>query len=163
MEKPRKIEKDLVASFDYTLRDPDGTVLDTSDGGEPLSYLHGAGNIIPGLENELSGRETGDTFEAVIEPKDAYGVYTDDLVFNVTKDEFDDPDEVEEGLRFQADISGELRLCTVSKIDGNNVEVDANHPLAGVTLRFDVTVRGVRKATPEEIEHGHVHDGHHHH
>ena len=158
-----KIEKDLVASFDYTLKGEDGSVLDTSDGGEPLSYLHGSGNIIPGLENELTGRDAGDTFLATIEPKEAYGEYTDELVFSVTKDKFDDPKEVEEGLHFQAEISGELRLCTVSKIDGDNAEVNANHPLAGMTLHFEVTVRNVREAAAEEIEHGHVHDGHHHH
>ena len=163
MGENMKIEKDLVASFDYTLKDEDGSVLDTSDGGEPLSYLHGAGNIISGLENKLLGREAGDTFLATIEPKDAYGVYTDDLVFSVTKDKFDDPGEVEEGLHFQAEISGDLRLCTVSKIDGENVEVNANHPLASMTLHFEVSVRDVREATAEEIEHGHVHNGNHHH
>jgi FKBP-type peptidyl-prolyl cis-trans isomerase SlyD len=157
-----KIEKDLVASFDYTLKDDEGALLDTSDGGEPLSYLHGAGNIIPGLESELNGHETGDSFSASIEPADAYGVYSNDMVFTVTKDKFDDPDQIEEGVRFQAEISGELKICTVSKIEGEEVEIDANHPLAGMKLHFDVTVRDVREATPEELDHGHVHDGHHH-
>ncbi|MBN1686207.1 MAG: peptidylprolyl isomerase [Spirochaetales bacterium] len=157
-----KIEKDLVASFDYTLKDDEGTMLDTSDGKEPLSYLHGAGNIISGLENELSGHEAGDSFSAVIEPEDAYGVYSDEMVFTVTRDKFDDPDQVEEGLRFQAQIGGEPRLCTVSKVDGEDVQIDANHPLAGMKLHFDVTVRDVREATAQELEHGHVHEAHHH-
>jgi FKBP-type peptidyl-prolyl cis-trans isomerase SlyD len=100
---------------------------------------------------------------ATIEPKDAYGVYTDDLVFSVTKDKFDDPNEIEEGIHFQAEISGDLRLCTVMKISGDNVEVNANHPLAGMTRHFEVTVRDVREAISEEIEHGHVHDGDHRH
>ena len=157
-----KIDKEAVASIDYTLKDDDGSVLDTSDGGEPLMYLHGAGNIIPGLEEELTGRVSGDTFTASIEPKDAYGEYNDEMIFSVTKDQFADPGEVAEGLHFQAEISGEPRLCTVTKIDGENVEVNANHPLAGMTLHFEVTVRDVREATPEEIEHGHVHSGDHH-
>jgi len=158
-----KIGKEIVASIDYTLKNDEGTVLDTSEGGEPLSYLHGAGNIIPGLEKELSGREAGDTFTATIDPIDGYGEYADDLVFSVTKDQFDNSEDVKEGLLFQAEISGEARLCTVSKIDGEKVEVDANHPLSGMTLHFEITVCGVREATAEEIEHGHVHDGHHHH
>ena len=157
-----KIEKNSVASFDYTLKDDEGSVLDTSDGREPLAYLHGAGNIIPGLENELQGREVGDSFSTSIEPKDAYGEYSDELIFVVTKDKFSDPDQVEEGLRFQAEVGGEARLCTVSKIDGEEVEVNANHPLAGMALHFDVTVRDIREATTDEIEHGHVHEGHHH-
>jgi FKBP-type peptidyl-prolyl cis-trans isomerase SlyD len=157
------IDKNLVASFDYTLKDESGSVLDTSDGGEPLSYLHGAGNIIPGLESELAGRKVGDTFSATIEPEHAYGEYSDDLIFTVAKDQFDDPAEVEEGMLFQAEISGDPKLCTVMKIEGKNVEVNANHPLAGMTLYFNVTVRDVREATPEEIEHGHTHDGHHDH
>ena len=157
-----KIEKNSVASFDYTLKDDEGTVLDTSDGSEPLSYLHGAGNIIPGLENELHGREEGDSFSADIGPEDAYGTYSDEMVFTVTKDKFSDPDQIEEGVQFQAEISGEPKICTVSEIDGENITVDANHPLAGMTLHFDVTVRNIREATSEELEHGHVHDGEHH-
>ena len=155
-----RIEKDLVVSFDYTLKDDEGRVLDTSDGSKPLSYLHGSGHIIPGLESELLGREEEDSFTTAVEPKDAYGVYSDELVFTVTKDKFTDPGQVEEGLRFQAEIAGEPRVCTVSKIEGENVEINANHPLAGMTLHFDVTVCDVREATPEEIEHGHVHEEH---
>lgn len=158
-----KIDKEAVASIDYTLTDDNGSVLDTSDGGEPLSYLHGAGNIIPGLEEELAGRVAGDAFTATIEPKDAYGDYNDELIFSVTKDQFDDPGELAEGLHFQAEIAGEPRLCTVAKIEGDKVEVNANHPLTGMTLHFEITVREVREATSEEIEHGHVHDGERHH
>ena len=153
-----KIENDLVASFDYTLKDDKGAVLDTSEGREPLSYLHGAGNIIPGLENELQGRREGDNFTADIGPEDAYGTYSDEMIFSVTKDKFDDPGQVTQGLQFQAEINGKPRICTVSKIDGEDVEIDANHPLAGMTLHFDVTVRDVRKATSEELDHGHVHE-----
>jgi FKBP-type peptidyl-prolyl cis-trans isomerase SlyD len=153
-----KIENDLVASIDYTLKDDKGTVLDTSDGREPLSYLHGAGNIIPGLENELQGREEGESFSAEIDPENAYGTYTDTMIFSVTKDKFDDPSQVQQGLQFQAEINGQPRICTVSQIDGEDVEIDANHPLAGMTLHFDVTVRDVREPTAEELDHGHVHE-----
>ena len=153
-----KIENETVASFDYTLTDDEGTVLDTSEGRSPLSYLHGAGNIIPGLENELHGREAGDSFSADIEPEDAYGTYSDEMVFTVTKDKFDAPGKIAEGVTFQAQINGEQRICTVSKIEGNDVEVDANHPLAGKTLHSEVTVRDVREATSEELDHGHVHE-----
>ena len=154
-----KIEKDLVASIEYTLKNDDGTVLDTSDGREPLSYLHGSGNIIPGLENELLGKEAGDSFSANIAPEDAYGAYEDKMVFSVKKEKFDDPSQIEEVVRFQAEIDGVPRICTVASVKGEDVEVDANHPLAGMTLHFDVTVCNVREATAEEIEHGHVHEG----
>lgn len=152
-----KIENNAVATFDYTLKDEAGKVLDTSDGREPLSYLHGAGNIIPGLENELQGHEAGDSFTTEIGPEDAYGEYSDEMVFSVTKDKFQNPEQIEEGIRFQAEINGEPRICTVAGVEGESVEVDANHPLAGMNLHFDVTVREVREATAEELEHGHVH------
>ena len=122
--------------------------------------MHGSGNIIPGLESELQGRQPGDSFSAEIAPEDAYGTYSDEMVFTVTKDKFQDPDQIEEGVRFQAEINGAARICTVSSIEGDNVEVDANHPLAGMTLHFDVTVRDVREATAEELQHGHAHEEH---
>ena len=159
-----RIEKNLVATIDYTLTDESGQVLDTSDGAEPLKYLHGNGNLIAGLEKELEGKEPGDSLKTVIEPAEAYGEYNEKLVFTVEKDKFDEPDELEIGTHFQADIDGEIRFCTVMDLTEEKVEVNANHPLSGMTLSFDVTVQEVRAATEEELEHGHVHgDGGHHH
>ena len=159
-----KIGKDLVATIDYTLTNDDGEILDSSDGGDPLAYVHGNGNLVPGLEDELVGKEPGDSVKAVISPEDGYGTYSEELVFTVEKDRFDDPKELEVGMVFQAEISGDTKICTIDEMSGENVKVNANHPLAGITLHFDVTVRSVREATAEELEHGHVHgDGGHHH
>ena len=159
-----KITKDLVAAIDYSLTDDSGEVLDASDADEPLAYIHGGGSLIPGLERELEGREAGDSFNAVVEPADAYGIRDESLIFTTKKKRFDDPDELAVGVHFQAEISGEVKLCTILEIDEKTVKVDANHPLAGMTLHFDVTVRDVREPTEEELEHGHVHGagGHHH-
>ena len=163
-ESALKITKDLVAAIDYSLTDDSGEVLDASDADEPLAYIHGGGSLIPGLERELEGREAGDSFNAVVEPADAYGIRDESLIFTTKKKRFDDPDELAVGVHFQAEISGEVKLCTILEIDEKTVKVDANHPLAGMTLHFDVTVRDVREPTEEELEHGHVHGagGHHH-
>lgn len=159
-----KIEKDVVATIDYTLTDESGEVLDTSEGGEPLKYIHGNGNLIPGLEKQLEGKIAGDSFQTVIDPADAYGEYDEAMVFTVEKDKFDEPDDLEIGIHFQAEIGGEVKLCTVMDMTEDTVEVNANHPLSGMTLNFDVTVQDVRVATKEELDHGHVHGegGHHH-
>lgn len=159
-----KIEKDLVATIDYKLTDDTGEVLDTSEGDEPLQYIHGYGSLIPGLEQELYGKEPGDSLTTVIGPEDAYGVYDEELVFAVGKDEFDDASELEVGTHFQAEIGDEVKLCTVVEMSDDEVTVNANHPLSGMTLHFEVTVRDVRVASEEELDHGHVHGtGEHHH
>ena len=159
-----KIAKDLVATIDYKLTDDTGEVLDTSEGEEPLQYIHGHGNLIPGLEQELDGKEPGDSLTAVVGPEDAYGVYDEELVFSVEKDRFDDASELEVGTHFQAEIGDEVKLCTVIEMSDDDLKVNANHPLSGMTLHFEVTVREVRAASEEEREHGHVHgDGEHHH
>ena len=159
-----KISKDLVAMIDYTLTNDDGEVLDSSEDGDPLAYVHGNGNLVPGLENALTGKEPGDSVNTVISPEDGYGIFSDELIFTVEKEQFDDPKELEVGMIFQAEVSGETKLCTIEEMSGETVKVNANHPLAGVTLHFEVTVRDVREASSEELEHGHVHgDGGHHH
>ncbi|MBT3271944.1 MAG: peptidylprolyl isomerase [Spirochaetales bacterium] len=159
-----KVAKDLVVKIEYTLTDDEGEVLDTSDGGEPLAYIHGDGNLIPGLEKELEGCEVGDSFTTVVGPEEGYGVYQEDLEITVGKDKFDDPDELEVGMNFQAEMEDGVRLCTVTSIDGDAVQVNANHPLAGMTIKFDIRVNEVREPSAEEQEHGHVHgDGGHHH
>ena len=159
-----KIKNDLVATIDYRLTDDSGEVLDESDEGEPLAYVHGSGQLIPGLEKELDGTEPGESFAAVIQPEEAYGIRDEGLLFTTEKGNFDDPEELEVGLRFHAEVSGTERLYTILEMSDETVKVDGNHPLSGMTLHFEVTVRDVREATREELEHGHVHGegGHHH-
>lgn len=159
-----QIGKNSVVSIHYTLTDPTGTVIDSSQGRDALPYLHGAGNIIPGLENALLGKAKGDNIKVVIQPEQGYGVKNDKLIQRVPKTAFQGVPEVKVGMQFQAQGPQGTQVVRVVDVSGDNVTVDANHPLAGVTLHFDVTVDNVRPATPEEIAHGHVHGpgGHHH-
>lgn len=151
------ITKNAVVTMDYTLKDDEGTVIDTSDGKDPLKYLHGAGNIIPGLEGALEGKPAGEAVEATIAPEDGYGSWDENKVFDLERSQFAGVDEVEPGMQFQAQIQEVPTILTVQKVEGDKVTVDANHPLAGATLHFNVNVRDVREATEEEISHGHVH------
>ena len=152
------IGKNSVVSIHYTLKDERGEVLDTSDGRDPLDYLHGAGQIIPGLESELEGRSTGDEFSVVIEPEQGYGSRDESLVHDVPKTEFEDPEEIEVGMQFRVGAEGGTLIMVVAGVGEESVTLDGNHPLAGVTLAFDVSVAGVREATEEEVKAGqHVH------
>lgn len=160
-----QIQKDTVVSIDYTLTDPQGQVLDSSEGREPLTYLQGFGNIIPGLERELEGKQSGDQIRVTVPAKDAYGERDDRLQQAVPREAFEGIDRIEPGMQFQAQGPGGQRaVVRVVKVADDHVVVDANHPLAGVDLTFDVTVRNVREATQEEKDHGHAHGpgGHHH-
>jgi FKBP-type peptidyl-prolyl cis-trans isomerase SlyD len=152
------IGDDLVVTMHYKLTDNEGNVLDSSEGSEPLTYLHGAGNIIPGLEKALVGRVEGDTQQVTVEPAEAYGEVMPELMQTVDKAAFQGVDSVEVGMSFEAQTSdGSVQHIVVTKVDGNQVTVDANHPLAGVVLNFDVEIVSVREASKEEIAHGHVH------
>jgi FKBP-type peptidyl-prolyl cis-trans isomerase SlyD len=153
-----QITHQKVVTIDYTLTDTSGEVLDSSEDDGPLSYLHGFGNIVPGLESALEGKATGDSLKVVVEPSDGYGVRDEKLVHAVPRDRFP-KGEIEVGMSFHAEGNGEPRILTVVAVDDKKVTVDANHPLAGQKLAFDVTVRSIRDATEEELEHGHVHDG----
>ena len=147
-----------VVSIHYTLKDEDGQVIDTSEGADPLSYLHGAGNIIPGLENALSGKAAGDAFDVVVEPQNGYGEYQADLLQVVPKAAFEGVESIEPGMAFTAQAAdGTQRRIVVREVDGDDITVDANHELAGVDLHFSVEVVGVREATEDEVAHGHVH------
>jgi FKBP-type peptidyl-prolyl cis-trans isomerase SlyD len=159
-----QISKNTVATIDYTLTNPQGQVLDTSKGAEPLSYLHGVGGIIPGLENTLEGKQTGDNLSVTIEPDQAYGQRNEELVQEVPRRMFQGVDNIQPGMQFRAQGPQGQQVVTVVGVQGDNVRIDANHPLAGVTLKFDVNVVGVREATQEEVSHGHVHGagGHQH-
>ncbi len=152
-----KITKDSVARFHYKLTNADGEVLDSSEGKDPLAYLHGHGNIIPGLEEALDGHGGGDQFAVTIAPEDAYGIYDQELVQTLPRSAFQGVDEIEVGMQFQAEAEGGVSLVTVTGVAEESVTIDGNHPLAGVELHFDITVVDVRDATPEELEHGHTH------
>jgi FKBP-type peptidyl-prolyl cis-trans isomerase SlyD len=155
-----QVEPQKVVSIDYTLKDDNGNVLDSSQGSEPLSFIYGTGSIIPGLEKALEGKATGDEVSVTVEPEEGYGQYDDSLIIQVTKDKFQDPDNVQEGMQVQAQSQdGNVQILTVKSIDGEQVTLDANHPLAGQRLNFDVEVAEVREATQEELDHGHIHDG----
>ena len=152
------VEKDRVVSIDYTLRDNNGNLIDSSEGSDPLEYLHGNGNIIPGLEKALAGKKAGDKLTCSIAAADAYGERDDSLIFKVNKSEFEGAD-IAVGMQFEAHGEEGAQIVTVVGIEGEEVTIDANHPLAGETLNFDVKIVDVREATSEELEHGHVHGG----
>lgn len=159
-----QIAKHAVVSIDYTLTDPQGKVLDSSSGREPLTYLHGVGGLIPGLEKELEGKQSGDAMTVTIAPENAYGHRDAGMIQAVPRQAFKGVEDIKVGMQFQAQSPQGMRVVTVTKVEPTEITVDANHPLAGVTLKFDVTIKDVRAATPEEISHGHVHGagGHHH-
>lgn len=154
-----QIEENTVVSFDYTLRDSQGETLDTSEGREPLTYLHGHGNIIPGLEKAMTGRDAGEEFSVTVAPDEAYGQHRDELVQNVPRSSFQGVEHLEPGMQFQAESSAGPMVVTVKDVGEEEVTVDGNHVLAGQELQFEVAVKDVRSATAEELEHGHVHDG----
>lgn len=154
-----QIAQNSVVAFHYTLTNDSGEVLDSSEGREPLTYLHGGGNIIPGLEKELEGRSAGDKLNVNVSPEDGYGEVQEQLMQEVPRDAFQGVESVEPGMQFQAQTEGGPLMVTVKKVDGDTVVVDGNHPLAGQQLTFDVEIAEVREASAEEIEHGHVHDG----
>ena len=158
------IEKDKVVSIDYTLTNDQGEVLDSSSDREPLTYLHGGGGLIPGLEKELDGKAKGDKLVAVIAPEEAYGVQNKDLIQDIPLENFHDASEVKIGAQFQVENGDHSHIATITSIGDKSATVDMNHPLADETLHFDVEVMDVREPTKEELEHGHVHGagGHHH-
>jgi len=160
-----QIEQNSVVSIHYTLTNDEGTVIDSSVDMDPLVYLQGAGNIIPGLENALTGKSAGDKLNVRVSPEEGYGVTMMELIQQVPMEMFQGVDKVEPGMTFQAqDQSGYMQRVEVTAVNDNMVTIDANHPLAGQHLNFDVAIVDVRSATQEELDHGHVHGpgGHHH-
>jgi FKBP-type peptidyl-prolyl cis-trans isomerase SlyD len=151
------IEKDRVVTLDYVLKDDGGEILDRSADDEPLAYLHGRGNIIPGLERELEGKAEGDSLSVTVKAEDAYGAYSEELVAEIPKANFGDAGEISVGMQFEAHEGDSVHLVTVTAVDGDKVTVDGNHPLAGQTLHFQVSVVQVREATAQELTHGHIH------
>ena len=151
------IAKDTAVKFNYTLKDDEGNILDQSPEGQPLAYLHGHSNIIPGLEQQLEGKSAGEQVNAVVEPADGYGEYQEQAVQHVPRDNFQGVEDIQPGMQFQSEAGGQVMLVTVTEVNDDEVVVDANHPLAGKRLTFDVEIQEVRAATEDELSHGHVH------
>jgi FKBP-type peptidyl-prolyl cis-trans isomerase SlyD len=159
-----QIEKHRVITLAYSLKDNDDNIIDKSEDGS-FCYLHGASNIIPGLENALAGKIAGDEVSVSIPPEEGYGVYDSAKQQAVPRDMFPSEQAIEAGMQFHAQgPEGQGLVVTVTKVEDEEITIDGNHPLAGVQLNFEVTIMDVREATAEEIEHGHVHGpgGHHH-
>lgn len=158
-----QVANDKVVSINYTLTDIDGKVLDSSKG-NPLVYLQGRNNIIPGLENALTGKAKGEKLNVSIPPEEAYGEFREDMIQEIPKTAFGEITDIQPGMQFQMNSPNGPLVITVQEVKEENVVVDANHPLAGETLNFDVEIMDVREATKEELDHGHVHgpNGHHH-
>ena len=154
------IQLKSVVAIHYTLRDDEGIELDASPPHQPLISLHGAGNIIRGLEQALLGKKAGDQITAQIEPEDGYGEFIADMVQTVPRSVFEDQN-VEVGMRFNTETERGPLAFIVKELRENEVIVDGNHPLAGRTLHFELSVDAVREATDEELQHGHVHSGGH--
>jgi FKBP-type peptidyl-prolyl cis-trans isomerase SlyD len=158
-----KIADKNVVNIKYVLTDNDKNIIDKSEDGN-FSFLIGAGNIIPGLEQALLEKTAGDTFDVSIAPADAYGEYNKELVHKVPRTQFPPDVDIQAGMQFQGKTpDGQMTVVKVTEVKGDDVFVDNNHPLAGVQLNFAVEITTVRKASETELEHGHVHDSNEHH
>ena len=153
------VASNRVISIDYVLTDPKGQIIDSSKDMGPLEYIHGTGHLIPGLERALEGKETGSNIKVTIEPKDGYGEIRPEMVQSIPRSQFDSEAGIEVGMQFMANTEEGRIILRVVKVEGEQVVVDGNHPLAGVVLTFNVDIRNVREATEEELRHGHIHGG----
>ena len=154
-----KVEEHAVVLIHYVLTNNDKEVLDSSEGQDPLAYLHGTGHLIPGLEAQLLGKVSGDKLNVTVQPGDGYGEFNKELVQTVPGDVFEGVESIEPGMQFQTSNEGGSggETITVVSVENDEVTIDGNHPLAGETLHFAVDIIEVREATAEELEHGHVH------
>ncbi|MCK5917816.1 MAG: peptidylprolyl isomerase [Cocleimonas sp.] len=152
------LTKNQVASVAYTLT-VDGQVIDQADKENPMAFIHGVGGMIPGFEKALEGKSVGDSFSISVDPAEAYGERNDDLTQDVSREMFTGvpDDQLIAGAQFQAQTDAGVEVITIAAVDGDDIKIDANHPLAGQTLNFDVEMLDIREATTEELEHGHVH------
>jgi len=160
-----QIQKDKVVTIDYTLKNDDGEIIDSSNGSEPLAYIHNSGHIIPGLETALDGKTAGESVSVRVAPEDGYGLRNDELTQVLPREAFEGTDTLEVGMQFHAaGADGGMQVITIAAIDGDQITIDGNHPLADQHLNFDVDIKEVRDATAEELDHGHVHGpgGHQH-
>jgi FKBP-type peptidyl-prolyl cis-trans isomerase SlyD len=158
-----QITNNTAVSIHYTLTDDTGETIDSSVGGEPMVYLHGSGNIITGLEKALHNKNAGEKFTVRIEPTDAYGEFNDEMIQVVSREMFDGIDKIEVGMQFHTSANSGSGIITVIGVDGDDVTIDGNHPMAGQALNFDVEVVSVRLATKDELSHGHIHGAGCHH
>jgi FKBP-type peptidyl-prolyl cis-trans isomerase SlyD len=159
------IKHNSAVSFHYTLTDDSGQQLDSSAGGEPLAYLHGAGNIVPGLENALEGKNIGDSMTVAVSAAEGYGESKPELIQEVPREAFQGIDDIQVSMQFEAQTgNGQSVPVTVTAVTEAFVTVNGNHPLAGKNLNFDVSITDVRDPTQEELDHDHMHgpDGHNH-
>lgn len=152
-----EIQKGRVVGMHYTLRDEEGEIIDTSQGREPLVFLQGFGNIIPGLESELEGKKLGDALDVVVEPENGYGLKHEQLIQQVPRAAFEGVDELQIGMQFQAQTEQGPVPIRIVAIEGEEVTIDGNHELAGVRLHFSVSIESIREASEEELAHGHAH------
>ncbi len=159
-----QIAENTVVQIHYTLKNAAGDVIDTSEGQEPLAYLHGGGSIVEGLESALAGKAVGDKLDVTVEPERGYGDRREDLVQSVDRSNFVGVETIEVGMQFLAQTPWGEQPVTVMAVADDSVQLDGNHPLAGETLNFSVEVVDVRQASEEELQHGHAHGegGHHH-
>lgn len=162
-----QIAQHTVVTMTYTLTNDQGEVLDQADATQPFAYLHGANNIIPGLETRLAGKQANDSLKVTVPPAEAYGEYDERMTQKVPRSMFQGipEDQIVEGAQFHAQTGAGNQVIRIAAADADSVTIDANHPLAGVSLTFDVTIMDVRAASDEEVAHGHAHGegGHHHH
>lgn len=153
-----KIANQCVVAIHYTLKDAQGQELDSSKNQDPLTYLHGTQGLIPGLERELEGREPGEEFQATVPPEEAYGEVNPELIQDVPLEVLDGIEDLHVGMALQSKApDGRVQNLRVDAVSEQTATLNANHPLAGEVLHFDVSVESVREATPEELEHGHAH------
>ena len=154
-----QIENNTVASLRYTLKNGKGELLDKADAQQPFVYLHGANNVVVGLEKHLAGKTVGDTLTAVVPPKEGYGLRDDRLTQEIPRKMFENMNEtmLVAGAQFEAQTDAGREIITIVKVSNDTINIDANHPLADETLHFDIEVLSLRAATAEEISHGHAH------
>jgi FKBP-type peptidyl-prolyl cis-trans isomerase SlyD len=157
------IKKNDIVSLSYTLKNSDGVEIDKAGAEDAMNYLHGAGNIVPGLEEEIEKLKVGDKKNIIVSPEKGYGDVDPKLMLKVARSNFPADMDIKPGMQFSSEMSGKKNIFTVEGIDGDDINVNGNHPLAGQTLHFNIQVIAIRDATEEELSHGHVHDGSHHH
>ncbi len=158
------IQNGKVVSFSYVLKDEDGNIIEQTAAGDSMDYLHGNQNIIPGLENAMNGMKIGEMKNVKVKAADAYGEFNEELMFKVPLANFPAGQNIEAGMEFQSsNEDGSVMVIKVKEVEGDNAIVDANHPMAGMNLEFDITIKHIRTATSQELQHGHVHShGHDH-
>lgn len=160
-QKPTTVEDDVVVSIDYTLS-VDGEIIDTSEEEGPLEFLQGHGNIIPGLEKAMYGLKPGDTQNVTVTPEQGYGEYDPEAILDVSRSEFPKEIPLKPGVELEVtDQEGDMQFAKIISVSKGEVKLDFNHPLAGKTLEFVVTVTELRQPTAEELDHGHVHSHEH--